>query len=353
MIVLIVDDDETNLFIMSAIVRRLEDADPVAISSPLEALDWLRANDPDLILLDQMMPDIDGLDMLSRIRANRRFAEVPIVMITANTSVEVRIRALDQGCSDFLTKPVIVPEVQARLRNLLALRQSRSLLRDRASLLSAEVERITGALHRQGQELVNRLSRAAEFRDPETGAHIERMSRYSEVIAEAAGFDRDFCTELRDAAPMHDIGKIGIPDLVLLKPGRLSAEEMGVMRQHTVIGHRILADSDVPLLRLAAEIALSHHEKFDGSGYPNGLSGNHIPPSGRIVAIADVFDALTTARPYKRPWELAQAHEFLLKNSGTHFDPSFLDAFFSRWGQVCEIHRMHNDGDVVIHAHDF
>ncbi|BAI76005.1 two-component response regulator modulated metal-dependent phosphohydrolase (plasmid) [Azospirillum sp. B510] len=335
--ILIIDDDRTNLLIMAAIVRRLADAKTVTMENPLDAIEWLRRNEPDLILLDQMMPDMDGMDLLRHIRKDQRLDSVPVVMITANTAVDIRVRALDEGCNDFLTKPVIVPEVQARLRNLLALRQSRALLRDRAALLAAEVERVTAALQRQGEELVHRLSRAAECRDPETGAHIERMALYSKIIAEAAGCGDAYAQELMKAAPMHDIGKIGIPDMILLKPARLSPEELTVMRQHAVIGHRILADSDIPLLRLAAEIALSHHEKFDGSGYPDGLAGSAIPLSGRIVAIADVFDALTSARPYKRSWTLEEARAFMEQNRGLHFDPALLDAFLSRWDEVCRI----------------
>ncbi|ALG74092.1 transcriptional regulator [Azospirillum thiophilum] len=339
--ILIVDDDRTNLLIMSAIVRRLDDADPVTMESPLDAAGWLDGNEPDLILLDQMMPDMDGIDLLRRIRDDMRLDNVPVVMITANTAVDIRVRALDQGCNDFLTKPIIVPEVQARLRNLLALRQSRALLRDRAALLAAEVERVTAALQRQGEELVNRLSRAAEYRDPETGAHIERMALYSRLIAEASGCGSAFAQELLKAAPMHDIGKIGIADMILLKPARLTPEEMALMRQHTVIGHRILADSDIPLLRLAAEIALSHHEKYDGSGYPSGLAGKAIPLSGRIVAIADVFDALTSPRPYKQPWTTEEARTYMMANRGSHFDPALLDAFLFRWDEVCAIHESH------------
>ncbi|MBP2305687.1 response regulator [Azospirillum melinis] len=341
--ILIVDDDRTNLFIMAAIVRRLDDAEPVTMESPLDAAEWLRGNEPDLILLDQMMPEMDGIELLRHIRDDARLDTVPVVMITANTAVDIRVRALDEGCSDFLTKPVVVPEVQARLRNLLALRHSRALLRDRAALLAAEVERVTAALQRQGEELVNRLSRAAEYRDPETGAHIERMALYSQLVAEAAGCGGAFAQELMKAAPMHDIGKIAIPDMILLKPGRLSPEEMTVMRQHAAIGHRILADSPIPLLRLAAEIALSHHEKFDGSGYPNGLAGPDIPLSGRIVAIADVFDALTSTRPYKRSWKLEEARTYMVENRGGHFDPALLDAFLSRWEEVCRIHHENAD----------
>lgn len=341
--VLIVDDDQTNLIIMAAVVRRLDDADPITFSNPLEALRWLDDNEPDLIVLDQMMPDMDGITLLRRIRQNKNLDTVPAIIVTADTSADTRIRALDEGCNDFLTKPIIIPEVQARLRNLLALRQSRALLRDRAALLADEVRRITAALERQGEELVLRLSCAAEYRDPETGAHLERMSRYSRLIAEAAGYDRDFCDDLMKAAPMHDIGKIGIPDLILLKPGRLSEAELPIMRQHAAIGYRILADSDVPLLRMAAEIALSHHEKFDGSGYPNGLSGAAIPVTGRIVAVADVFDALTSTRPYKRSWSLEAARAYIETNRGIHFDPVFVDAFISRWEKVCEIHHAHMD----------
>ena len=341
--ILIVDDDRTNLFIMGAIVRRLDDAEPIAMENPLDAMEWLRGNEPDLILLDQMMPDMDGMELLRHIREESRLDNVPVVMITANTAVDTRVRALDEGCNDFLTKPIVVPEVQARLRNLLALRQSRALLRDRAALLADEVERVTAALQRQGEELVNRLSRASEYRDPETGAHIERMALYSRLIAEAAGCGGAYAHELQKAAPMHDIGKIGIADMILLKPGRLTPEEMTVMRQHAAIGHRILANSDIPLLRLAAEIALSHHEKFDGTGYPNGLAGSAIPLSGRVVAIADVFDALTSTRPYKRSWTLEEARSFMIEQRGRHFDPTLLDAFLSRWDEVCTIHRENAD----------
>ncbi|MBP2297523.1 HD domain-containing phosphohydrolase [Azospirillum picis] len=341
--VLVVDDDQTNLFIMAAIVRRLDDADPVTMTSPVKAIDWMRENEPDLVLLDQMMPDMDGIELLRRIRGDARLDEVPVVMVTANTAADVRMRALDLGCSDFLTKPIVVPEVQVRLRNLLALRHGRTLLRDRAALLAAEVERVTAALQRRGEDLVHRLSRAAEYRDPETGAHIERMALYSRLIAEAAGCGDDFAHDLQKAAPMHDIGKIGIPDMILLKPGQLTPEETRVMRRHTTIGHRILADSDIPLLRMAAEIALTHHEKFDGSGYPAGRIGNAIPLCGRIVAIADVFDALTSARPYKRPWTLTEARAFMIEQRGLHFDPALLDAFLSRWDDILSIHSTHAD----------
>ncbi|PWC39014.1 HD domain-containing phosphohydrolase [Azospirillum sp. TSO35-2] len=350
--ILIVDDDRTNLLIMAAVVRRLDDADPVTMDNPLDAVAWLRDHEPDLVLLDQMMPDMDGIDLLRHIRGDSRLDTVPVVMITANTAVDIRVLALDEGCNDFLTKPIILPEVQARLRNLLALRHSRALLRDRAALLAEEVERVTAALQRQGEELVHRLSNAAEYRDPETGAHIKRMALYSRIIAEAAGYGTAFGLELEKAAPMHDIGKIGIPDMILLKAGRLTAQELTVMRQHAAIGHGILADSAIPLLRLAAEIALNHHEKFDGTGYPNALAGTAIPVSGRIVAIADVFDALTSARPYKRSWSLDEARAFMVQNRGRHFDPALLDAFLSRWDEVCEIHRTYADELPDLHPVD-
>ncbi len=343
--VLIIDDDATNLQVMGGVVRRLEGCEAVCQSDPRAALDWLGANEPDLVLLDQMMPGIEGLDLLRRIRADARLADVPVVMITASMLSDTRMTALEEGATDFLNKPIRPAEFKARVRNLLALRRSQRLLRDRAALLAHEVAEATAELRDRELELLNRMCRAAEFRDPETGAHIERMARYSRLIAEALGLDDGACDDLQRAAPMHDVGKLGIPDLILLKPGRLTEEEMGVMRRHTVIGHAILKDSRSRLIRLGAEIALSHHEKWDGSGYPHGLSGPAIPLSGRIIAVADVFDALTTARPYKNPWPTPKARAYLESNRGVHFDPACVDALLARWDEAMVIQGTIRDED--------
>lgn len=343
--VVIVDDDSSTLFITSAVIRRIDDADPVAFSNPAEAMEWLERNAPDLILIDQVMPALDGMGMLKRIRGQRHLAGVPVVMITADTSVKLRVAALESGCTDFLTKPIVVPELLARAQNLLRLRLGQRMMTDHTAMLRSRVEEATAQLREQAQELVARLARAAECRDPETGMHIERMASYTRLIAARLGLDPEECDRLAQAAPMHDIGKIGIPDAILLKAGTLSPSELAVMRQHTVIGHDVLRGSEHPLIQMAAEIALGHHERFDGSGYPNGIRGTDIPLSCRIVSVADVFDALTTARPYKRPWTLEEARGHLAKLSGSHFDPACVDAFFQCWDDVVAVHRAHTDPD--------
>lgn len=344
--VVIVDDDPGTLFITSAVIRRIDDAEPVGMGSPLEALDWLAGNTPDLILMDHVMPEIDGMAMLERIRAQRHLADVPVVMITADTSVKLRVAALESGCTDFLTKPIVVPELLARAQNLLSLRLGQRMLREQAAVLRSRVEEATAQLRRQAQELVARLARAAEYRDPETGLHIERMASYSRVIAESLGLDPEDCARLAEAAPMHDIGKIGIPDAILLKPGRLTDGEMQVMRQHPSIGYAVLQGSEHPLISEAAEIALGHHERYDGTGYPKGLRGEEIPLACRIVAVADVFDALTTSRPYKKPWPLDMARAYIVEHSGTHFDPACVDAFLRVWDSMCAIHAAHPEPDL-------
>lgn len=341
--VLIVDDDPTNLDVMGALIDRLQGCSSVRFSDPLAALAWLGTHEPDLMLVDHMMPELDGVTMIGILRDDPRFADVPIVMVTANRFDDLRVEALERGATDFIEKPVRVGELRARVRNLLALRRSQRLLRDKAALLADEVARATADIRDREMELVVRLCRAAEFRDPETGLHIDRMAQYAEVIAEQLGMTRERCRNIRIAAPMHDIGKIGIPDMILLKPGRLTDTEFQLMRQHAVIGHSILSGSRVPLLQLGAVIAHCHHERWDGSGYPRGLAGTDIPLESRIVTVADVFDALTSARPYKEAWSLDRARSFLEAGRRTMFDPDCVDAFLKRWEDVVRIHAANQD----------
>lgn len=338
MLVQIVDDNPTNLMLFESLARRVADDIEVAVyADPVKALAACRQTMPDLIVVDYMMPGMDGHRYLEEVRRSPDSCGVPVVMITIANDRMVRQRALDLGATDFLNKPVDPTEARARLANLLALRRSHLGLRDHNRRLDDERRQASATIIDREQELILRLSKAAEFRDPETGAHIIRMARYSELIARHLNKPGEYCELILKTAPMHDLGKLGIPDEILLKPGRLTEQEFAIMSRHPEIGHAILAHSASRLIQLGAEIALSHHEKMDGSGYPFGLCGDQIPLSGRIVAIADVFDALTSKRPYKEPWPLDQARDWLIANKNIHFDPECVDAFLAGWDEVVAI----------------
>lgn len=344
--VLIIDDSDINLTLIKALVLKLGECSPVLYDSPLAALEWCRSNVPDLVIVDYMMPDMDGLRFISAFRALHGRNEIPVLMITANDQKDVRYEALLGGANDFLTKPIDRVEFGARARNMLALRSGQKFLADRAEHLAALVDERTAEIREREKELIFRMSRAAEFRDPETGAHIQRMAHYSQIIA--GGLDLDAAAQklILEAAPMHDVGKIGIPDYILLKPGKLTHEEFEVMKGHARIGHELLKDSHSEVIRAGAEVAISHHEKYDGSGYPFGLKGNQIPLFGRIVAVADVFDALTSERPYKRAWSLDDACRFLEEGRGKHFDPLCVEAFLAGWERVLDIRRRFRDEEI-------
>lgn len=264
-------------------------------------------------------------------------------MLTAERDIDIRRRAIESGANDFLNKPADPIEFVARVRNLLALNDSRQKLANRALQLADEVRKATAQIARREQETIHRLTRASEFRDNETGLHIVRMGRYSALLGGALGMNAGEQELLLLAAPMHDIGKVATPDNILLKPGKLTPEEWSVMKQHTTAGFEILRDSDSKLLQKGAEIALTHHEKWDGSGYPRGLSGGGIPISGRICALADVFDALTSVRPYKPAWPIEQAIVHVHQGSGTHFDPAVVRAFERALPQIREVRETLND----------
>ena len=340
---LVVDDNAVNLTLFRHLLLKLEGAEVECVADPVVALARCAEHEPDLILLDYMMPVVDGLEFIRRLRLIPNRDEVPVVMVTADTESDVRLRALELGAQDFLTKPVNKFEITARVKNLLALRKSRQQLANRAEWLAAEVAKATAEIVAREKEAILRLSRAAEYRDPETGSHLLRMSNYTRLIAERLGLPPAEQELLLEASPMHDIGKVGTPDHILLKPGRLTPDEFEIMKQHATIGYEILRDSLSPLLQCAAKLALAHHEKFDGSGYPQGLAGAAIPLYGRIVAVADVFDALTSERPYKKAWTLEAAVDFLNSNAGSHFDPACVAAFLAAWPQVLEIHARYRD----------
>ncbi len=341
--IVIVDDTPLNLTLMQALVGKLADCEPVPFIDPQEGLAWCQANEPDLVVVDYMMPGLDGVEFIRRFRATPGRDDVPILMVTADHERQTRYDALQSGATDFLNKPVDRNEFQPRVHNMLALRRAHLATRARARTLEVEIAEATAQIHEREQETVTRLARAAEFRDPETGAHILRMAHYSALIARQLGKDDAYSDLLLHAAPMHDVGKLGIPDHILMKPGRLTVEEFEQMKRHPTIGHDILKGSTSPVIQRAAVIALSHHEKFDGSGYPFGTAGEAIPLEGRIVAVADVFDALTSARPYKPAWSLDDATAFLREGRGKHFDPVCVDAMLERWSEVLDIRQRFQD----------
>jgi putative two-component system response regulator len=343
--VVIVDDTQINVTLMEALVKKIEGCQPVCFTESAKGLAWSLENDPDLVIVDYMMPAPDGIEFIRRLREVPERSETPILMVTADHEKEVRYRALETGATDFLTKPVDRIEFTSRVKNMLAIRRSHIVLADRAALLADEVRAATAEIHARERETIFRLARAAEFRDPETGAHILRMANYSRIIADKLGWSAADQDMLLQAAPMHDVGKLGTPDHILLKPGRLTPEEFDIMKGHAYIGWEILKDSSSPILTMAAEIALTHHEKFDGSGYPSGTQGSAIPMTGRIVAVADVFDALTSARPYKEAWAMDRAIEFLKEGRGVHFDPDCIDAFLSSQDAVLAVRDRYQDAE--------
>ena len=343
--VVIIDDSEINLTLFRHLVAKLDGCEALSFSDPGEGLAHCLKVIPDLMIVDYMMPVLDGVELIRRFRAAPGRADIPVLMVTANNESDVRYQALESGANDFLSKPIDKTEFLARTRNMLALRTSQKRLEDKAGWLAEEVIKATEEIRERELDTILRLSRAAEYRDPETGAHILRMAHYSWLIAVRLGLPRDQQQLLLEAAPMHDIGKVGTPDNILLKPGKLDVAEFEIMKQHAIIGHRILSGSNSPLLQMAAEIAVSHHEKFDGSGYPNGLAGEAIPLNGRIVAVADVFDALTSSRPYKKAWEVEQAIDFLKQNRGSHFDPVCVDVFLKDFDEVLAVRERFKDVD--------
>jgi putative two-component system response regulator len=349
--IVIVDDSPSVIAVLTKLVGGLAECRANPFLSAQQALVWCEANDPDMVLVDFMMPEMDGLEFTRRFRLMSGKTETPVLMVTAEGDRALRHRALTLGINDFLNKPFDHIELKARVNNMLALRTSQKKLASRALLLADEVAKATHEIAARERETLLCLGRAAEHRDPETHEHIIRMSSYSHLVGERMGLRADECELLLMASPLHDIGKIGTPDHILLKPGRLMPDEFEIMKQHTVIGANILQHSESPILQAGAQIALSHHEKFDGSGYPNNLKGRDIPLFGRIVAVADVFDALTSERPYKKAWELDRALALIREGRGAHFDPECVDAFLDVLDGVLEIKAKYQDADMAQNAH--
>ena len=313
---LLVDDEPTNLQVLRHVLQA--DYRLLFATDGARALQVAREQRPDLVLLDIMMPNMDGYAVCRALKADAATASIPVIFITALNDSQDETAGFDVGGVDYLTKPVSPPVVRARVRTHLSLVRMEELRETRL-------------------QIVQRLGRAAEYKDNETGLHVIRMSHFSQLLALAAGCSPAWAEDLLNAAPMHDVGKIGIPDAVLRKPGPLDADEWATMRRHPEIGAEIIGEHPSGVLQLAREIALAHHEKWDGSGYPRGLAGEAIPLSARIVAIADVFDALTTRRPYKEPWPVQDALDHIAAQAGKHFDPALVALFAPLLPQLLEI----------------
>ncbi len=333
--IVVIDDEFTSRIILDKIVRGLKfDVTVQSFASPLSAIDWLRLNQPDLILVDHLMDEMSGLEVVSTIRRTPHLEHIPVIMITVSGENEVRHKALEAGVTEFISKPFNHYECQIRCSNLLTLHMHHKGVLRRSEELEKAVADATRRILEREQETLFRLAKAGEYRDADTGNHVLRMARFSRLIAEGMGLDENRCSLIEMAAPMHDIGKIGIPDNILLKSDKLSHEEFATMKTHTSIGYHILKNSHSKFISLGAEIALSHHERYDGSGYPNGLQGKAIPLDARIVAVADVYDSLTSERPYKKAWSNQQALEYIYNNKGSHFDPGCVDAFMLQFSKI-------------------
>jgi putative two-component system response regulator len=334
---LLVDDSRSVLDFLKRLVEADGLVQATAFLDPLQALTVARDRDFDIVLVDYEMPKMDGITFIRELRSQPKFADIPMVMVTSIQTDEVRMKALEAGATDFLPKRPQAMEMSIRLRNLIKLGASVRKLNNQAADLANEVAAATLKLQEREEEIILRLALAVEYRDSDTGDHTLRVAKYSRIIAEQLRLTPRLCRDIYLAAPLHDVGKVAIPDSILLKPGKLTDDEMTVIRTNAAIGGRILADSHCELIQLAATIACAHHERWDGSGYPNGLKQLQIPIAARIVTVADVFDALTTKRPYKEAMPLPVARQYLEDKKAREFDPACVEAFLSRWDDVVEI----------------
>jgi putative two-component system response regulator len=326
--ILVVDDEQSNVTLLAALLRHWGLTDLVETTNSSEVMELCSVTEPDLILLDLHMPSPDGFELLAQLAPWTQSATpVPVLILTADNTPEVKRRALARGARDFVTKPFDFEEVRLRIVNLLETRRLQSELHHHGELLEQRIRERTSDLQEARTDILERLARAVEYRDDATGEHTRRVGRTAGMTANALGLGAAAADQIALAAPLHDVGKIAIPDNILLKPGRLSEREFDQMKQHASIGAELLSGSRSPVLETAREIAFTHHERWDGAGYPRGIAGEQIPIAGRIVAVADVFDALTHERPYKRASTPEQALETVLEGAGDVFDSQVVEAF--------------------------
>ena len=341
-IVLIVDDNPNNLLLLEKMLSR-EGYSVLKAHNGIEAIEVLEHNRPHLILLDVMMPELDGYETCKILKEADKTRLIPVIFLTAKTEQEDITKGFEVGAVDYVIKPFRYKELLSRVKTHIEITKLRSDLESKVEERTADLQKALEKLETSHVEILNRLGRAAEFRDNETAMHLYRMSHYSAVIAQTMGLSEAEVAMIKDASIMHDVGKIGIPDNILLKPGKLTPEEFEIMKNHTLLGGELLKGIDSDLLRMAETIALTHHEKWDGSGYPIGLKAEDIPLVGRIVAVADVFDALTTERPYKKAWSNEESLQFLQEQKGRHFDPVVVDAFLQKTEEILKIKEKFKD----------
>jgi putative two-component system response regulator len=364
--ILIVDDEPINVRVCQKYLRELGYPQTSGVIDPTVAMETICLERPDLIILDIMMPGISGIDLLKTIRQDRQLDQIPVLILSASCDRETRLEVLEAGALDFLAKPIDLCELSPRIRNALMIKQHHDQMQNHALALEEAVRARTAELEASRIEVVHCLARAVEYRDDQTGRHVERVGRYAGIIARGMGFEAEFCRTISLAAQLHDIGKIGIPDHVLMKPSALtpfeyerirehaavgkrilqpkSTTDQNIERQHVDIGSRILRDPKSPLLSMAARIALTHHEKWNGTGYPQGLAGEDIPLEGRITAVADVFDALSSRRSYKEAHPLPECFRIVQQERGIHFDPRAVDAFFNHCDEIVAAKIEFSDG---------
>jgi len=339
-----VDDEPMNIMLIEELSKAMgKEIILQSFLNPIDALTHIISNPVDIMITDFMMPEMNGAELIERARILQ--PEILSIVITgAGDNENLKLQALKAGVNDFLTKPLHISEFQLRIKNLITLKKSQKILNQFNDELQNEVKKATETLISREYETLLVLSKTAEYKDPETASHISRVAHYSKLLAKHYGLDKEKQEKIFHASPLHDLGKIGIRDDVLLKPGKLDEKEFEHMKTHPIIRYEILKGTKNPFLEAGAIISLTHHEKFDGSGYPKALKGEEIHIFGRITAIADVFDALTSKRPYKKAWSFEEALSFLIEQKGKHFDPTLIDLFISNIEDVKEIyHKFDNE----------
>jgi len=332
--ILIADSNQGNTKLLEAILAG-KGYEVIKARNGEDVLKILEKGNIDLILLDIMIPGFSGFELARRIKEKK---QIPLVLITDSREKEDIIEGFHSGVDEYLFKPFVKEELLVRIKNILKVREYQDTLEGVIREKTESLRKVLQKLNTANKEVMHRLLVAAEYRDDDTGRHVTRVGKYSRIIAEGLGLDGDYLDLIEQAAPMHDIGKIGVSDLILHKPGELTFEEFEIMKSHVIIGMRILEKSESPLIEIASDIILNHHERWDGKGYPNGLRGNDIPLSGRIVALADVFDAITTRRPYKPAFSWDESIRIINEEKGRHFDPAVVNAFLNSHAEIRNVY---------------